>query len=359
MKTVSQLAIIAVLGAVGAGAWYYKDHWLSGTSANTAPATPAPAVLVEVMAARSGTVTERFEAVATALANESVTITSKVAGIVERINIAEGQRVKAGDVLVQLDDKEAAAELEAQRALTTAAKQAYDRALKLQENQNVAQARVDELLSTWKNGEARIRIIQARLADLKITAPFSGKVGLRRVSVGALIQPGTVITTLDDVDTIRLKFSVPETILASIKVGLEVEARSNSYPRRVFKGKISSIDSRVDQITRAAELRADIPNPDDVLKPGMFMSYKLALAQRENAVLVPEESLLAEGTRQFVFVVADGRAAKREVKIGDRGAGEVEIVAGLKAGEIVVVAGIQKIRNGSAVRIAEPKKPQG
>jgi membrane fusion protein, multidrug efflux system len=357
MKTLSQLAIIAVLGAAGAGAWHYKDQWLSGTSANTAPAAPAPAVLVQVRAARSGPVVERYEAVATALANESVTITAKVSGIVERINIAEGQRVKTGDVLLQLDDKELVAELEAQRALTTASKQSYDRAIKLQENNNVAQARVDELLSTWKNGEARIRIIQAKLADMKIVAPFAGKIGLRRVSVGALIQPGTVITTLDDVDTIRLKFSVPETVLSSVKVGLDVEATATGFPGRTFKGRVTSIDSRVDQITRAAEIRADIPNADDALKPGMFMSYKLALARRENAVLVPEEALLAEGTRQFVFVIGDGRAAKREIKIGDRGAGEVEVVSGIKAGDSVVIGGIQKIRNGSAVKIAD-QKPQ-
>jgi membrane fusion protein (multidrug efflux system) len=355
MKTISQLAIIAVLAAAGTGAWYYKDQWLSGTVAKTGTGSSPPQVLVQVKPVRQGTVTERYEAVATALANESVMITSKVAGIVDKVNIAEGERVKQGHVLVQLDDREAAAELEAQKALTQAAFLAYERAIKLKENQNVAQARVDELLSTWKNGEARIRIIQARLADLKIVAPFSGKVGLRRVSVGALIQPGTVITTLDDVDTIRLKFSVPETLLTHLKPGLEVEATATAYPGRVFKGTITSIDSRVDQISRAVEIRADIPNAEGLLKPGMFMSYKLALQRRENAVLVPEEALLTEGVRQYVFVVADGRTTKREVKLGERGTGDVEVLSGLKAGEIVVVAGIQKVRNGTAVRIAADK----
>jgi membrane fusion protein (multidrug efflux system) len=195
-------------------------------------------------------------------------------------------------------------------------------------------------------------VIEARLADLKLAAPFAGKLGLRRVSVGALVQPGTVITTLDDDSIIRLKLSVPEGLLSSVRPGLEVEATTAAHPKRVFKGKVSSIDSRVDQITRASEIRADIPNSDGALKPGMFMSYKLVLARRENALLVPEESLLAEGTRQFVFVVADGRALKREVKIGDRNVGEVEVLEGVRAGENVVVGGIQKIRNNSQVRIA-------
>jgi membrane fusion protein, multidrug efflux system len=368
MKAISQLAIIAVIGAVGAGAWHTKDQWLSRTVANTGAGTPPPTVLVEVKPVRVGTFVERFEAVGTALANESVTITSKVSGTIEKINIDEGERVKAGQVLVQFEDREAVAELEAQRAITQGAFLAYDRAIKLKENQNVAQARVDDLLSTWKSGEARIKMIQAKIADLKITAPFAGRVGLRRVSVGALVQPGAVITTLDDVDTIRLKFSLPETLLSNLKIGQEVEATATAYPKRRFKGKVTSIDSRVDQLTRAAEVRADIPNSDGALKPGMFMAYKLAMAQRENAILVPEEALLTEGTRQYVFVVANNRAAKREIKIGERTAGEVEVVTGLKGDEAVVVAGIQKVRDGTSVRLVgekpvekpadKPKAPQ-
>lgn len=355
MKAISQLAIIAVIGAVGAGAWYTKDQWVSRTVANTGAGTPPPTVLVEVKPARIGTFVERFEAVGTALANESVMITAKTSGTIEKINIDEGERVKAGQVLVQFEDREIVAELEAQRAITQGAALAYDRAIKLKENQNVAQARVDDLLSIWKSGEARIKMIQAKIADMKITAPFAGRVGLRRVSVGALVQPGAVITTLDDVETIRLKFSLPETLLATLKVGQEVEATATAYPKRKFKGKVTSIDSRVDQVTRAAEVRADIPNADGALKPGMFMAYRLALQQRENAVLVPEEALLTEGTRQYVFVVANNRTTKREIKIGERTAGEVEVLSGLKGEELVVVAGIQKVRDGTSVRLAGEK----
>lgn len=357
MKAISQLAIIAVIGAVGAGAWYTKDQWLSRTVANTGAGTPPPTVLVETKPVRVGTFVERFEAVGTALANESVTITAKVAGIVEKITIAEGEKVNAGQVLVQFEDRETVAELEAQKAITQGAALAYDRAIKLKENQNVAQARVDDLLSVWKSGEARIKMIQAKIADLKVTAPFAGRVGLRRVSVGALVQPGAVITTLDDVDTIRLKFSLPETLIANLKIGQEVEATATAYPKRKFKGKVTSIDSRVDSVTRAAEVRADIPNQDGALKPGMFMAYSLAMAQRPNAILVPEEALLIEGTRQYVFVVENNRTQKREVKLGERTAGEAEIISGLKGTEQVVVAGIQKVRDGTAVRIAGQTKP--
>lgn len=354
MKTTSQLAIIAVLAAVGVGAWLLKDQVLGNTA--KLGAGTAPAVLVQVKPVRVGTVTERIEAVGTALANEAIIITAKTTGIIERIAISEGEKVKAGQVLVQFDDAEAKAELEAQRALTRAAFLAYDRATKLIEKQNVAQAKVDDLLSAWKASEGRVKVLEARLADLKLVAPFAGKVGLRRVSIGALVQPGAVITTLDDDSIIRLKLSVPEGSLSNVKVGQDVEATAAAYPKRVFNGKVSSIDSRVDQITRAAEIRADIPNTDGALKPGMFLAYRLVLARRDNSLLVPEEALLAEGARQYVFVVADGRALKREVKIGDRNAGEVEVLSGVKADENVVVAGIQKIRNNSLVKLA-PARP--
>ncbi len=351
MKTTSQLVIIAVLAAVGAGAWLLKDQVLGKTTKATTAATPA--VLVQVKPVRVGTVTERIEAVGTALANESIIITAKTTGIIEKITINEGERVKAGQLLVKFEDAETAAELEAQKALTLNAQQAYDRAIKLKENNNIAQSKVEELLSTWKSGAARVKVIEARLGDLKLTAPFAGKVGLRRVSAGALVQPGTVITTLDDDSIIRLKLSVPEQNLSAVKIGLDVEAATSAYPKQVFRGKLTSIDSRVDQITRAAEIRADIPNPDGLLKPGMFLAYKLVLSKRDNALLVPEEALLAEGTRQSIFLVADGKAIKREIKIGDRNAGEVEVLSGVKAGDVVVVGGIQKIRNNTSVKIVE------
>ena len=349
MKTTSQIAIIAVMAAVGVGAWLLKDQVLGKTTKQGAAA--APAVLVQVKPVRVGTVTERIEAVGTALANEAIIITAKTTGIIEKINISEGERVKAGQVLVQFDDAEAKAELEAQKATTRGAFLAYDRAIKLIEKQNVAQAKVDDLLSAWKSSEGRVKVLEARLSDLKLVAPFAGKVGLRRVSAGALVQPGTIITTLDDDSIIRLKLSVPEGSLANVKVGQDVEATAAAYPKRVFEGKVSSIDSRVDQITRAAEIRADIPNSDGAVKPGMFMAYKLVLSKRDSALLVPEEALLAEGARQYVFVVADGRSLKREVKIGDRNAGEVEVLSGVKAGDNVVIGGIQKIRNNSLVKI--------
>jgi membrane fusion protein (multidrug efflux system) len=182
-----------------------------------------------------------------------------------------------------------------------------------------------------------------------IRAPFGGKVGLRRVSVGSLINPGTTITTLDDTSIIKVDFAVPENFLATLDEGQAVTAQTSAFQGRPFSGKVISVDSRVDPATRSVTVRAAIPNPDNLLKPGMFLDVRLARDERD-ALLIPEEALVPEQSRQFVFVVSGGKAAKREVRIGRREPGRVEVVAGLTADERVVIEGTQKIRDGSPVR---------
>jgi membrane fusion protein (multidrug efflux system) len=175
---------------------------------------------------------------------------------------------------------------------------------------------------------------------------------LRRVSVGTLISPGSVITTLDDTSVIKLDFAVPENFLAALREGLTVRATAPAFPGRNFAGKVASIDSRVDQATRSVTVRALLANEDGALKPGMFLNVALANDERE-ALVIPEEALTPEAERQFVFVVDDGKAERREVRIGGRRPGSVEILAGLAAGEQVVIEGTQKVRDGGAVRAAE------
>jgi membrane fusion protein (multidrug efflux system) len=170
--------------------------------------------------------------------------------------------------------------------------------------------------------------------------------------VGTLISPGSVITTLDDTSVIKLDFSVPENFLATLREGLVVRATAPAFPGRAFAGKVASIDSRVDQATRSVTVRALLANEDGALRPGMFLNVALANDERE-ALVIPEEALTPEAERQYVFVVADGKAERREVRIGGRRPGTVEILAGLAAGEQVVIEGTQKVRDGSVVRAAE------
>jgi membrane fusion protein, multidrug efflux system len=170
--------------------------------------------------------------------------------------------------------------------------------------------------------------------------------------VGTLISPGDVITTLDDTSVIKLDFSVPENFLASLREGLAVRATAPAFPGRSFSGKVASIDSRVDMNTRSVMVRALLANEDGAIRPGMFLNVALANDERE-ALVIPEEALTPEAERQYVFVVADGKAQRREVRIGGRRPGSVEILAGLNAGERVIIEGTQKVRDGAAVRAAD------
>lgn len=371
MRVFVQTVIVLGLSALGGGGWYAWQQSSGNGVTEAKPAsraeTPVP---VEVMPARSGLVVETVEATGTARANESVTLTAKQSGTIAAINFEEGQRVKTGAALVELEDTErradldqVRADLEQAKAQRDEARQRFERAQRLRNSAAVAEARLDELEAQFRAAEggvraveARVRAMTARLDDLRVTAPFAGRVGLRAVSLGALVQPGAVITTLDDVSKIRLDFAVPETALGRLAPGLGVVARTPAFPDRPFKGTVTVVDSRVDPATRSVRVNALIDNPDDALKPGMFLNVELALTRRENAVLVPEEALVAEGAKQFVFVVRDGRAERREVQLGQRLPGEVEVASGLVAGEDVVVRGLQKIRHNQPVA-ASPLRP--
>jgi membrane fusion protein (multidrug efflux system) len=180
-------------------------------------------------------------------------------------------------------------------------------------------------------------------------------VGLRQVSPGALIQPGTAITTLDDTSRVRVEFSVPEVHLARIRVGSGVTARSAAYGQRRFQGEVAVIDTRIDPATRSIRVISEFDNPDEALRPGLFLTVELVLEERERALLVAEEAIDPVGDRSFVYVVRDGRARRQEVKLGLRLPGEVEVREGLNAGEPVVVRGIQRLRHGAPVRVVETR----
>lgn len=357
MKVFTQVVVVAVLAATGGSGWYYKDRLPFGPApaADKAGQQFVRTVPVEVAPARSGTVTVAVEAVGTARANEAVIITSKVRGVITRIAFREGQKVTSGTILVETDSRELQAELEEMRAERDKAQRLYARAKRLLVTRNIPEAQVEELMGELEAAEARVRADEARLADYVIRAPFSGRLGLRRVSLGALIEPGSAITTLDDVTPIKLEFQVPETALGRLARGLLVTARSTALPGRTYIGKVETIDSRVDPVTRSVAVRAELPNDDESLKPGMFLNVTLVVETRSNAVLVPEEAVISTGSGQFVFVVEGGSAVRTEVKLGQRLPGEVEVLSGLEPGVLVVIGGLQKIRDGVPVQPLAPK----
>jgi membrane fusion protein (multidrug efflux system) len=308
----------------------------------------AAAVSVVTDEVRSERVSRELQALGTAVANESVNITSKSSNLVMAVHFQDGQTVKRGQALVSLDDAQARADLaEASAALTESTSQ-YARARDLLSTRVVSQSQYEQLEATMKANQARVDAAQARLGDTVIRAPFAGRVGLRRVSVGSLVNPGAVITTLDDTSVMKVDFAVPENQLGSLRSGLDITARTAAHPDRELAGRVLTIDSRIDPATRSVTVRALVPNEGGLLRPGMYVNVSLA-REEYDALVIPEEALVPEQSRQYVFVVEDGRVARREVQIGRRTPGRVEVVSGLAQGERIVIEGTQKVREGSTV----------
>jgi len=307
---------------------------------------PTPVVSVEV---REQQLARELTALGTSRANEAVEVTSKASNLVTAVRFRDGQRVLRGQVLVELDSAQVRADLAAAQAALTESRSQFDRSRELLPTQALSKSQFDQIEATLKANEARVAAARARLEDTVIRAPFSGRVGLRRISVGSLISPGTVITTLDDSSLIKVDFAVPEVNLSQLREGLSLTATSTAYPGRRFSGRVTSVDSRVDPVSRSVLVRAEVPNPESLLKPGMFLNVEIVRDQR-NALVVPEEALVPEQDRQYVFVVDGGKAQRREVRIGARRPGSVEILSGLERGERVIVEGTVKVREGGAVR---------
>jgi membrane fusion protein (multidrug efflux system) len=346
-----QLLVLAVLAAAAAAGWLWLDPG-SGPAA-VERGREARAVPIRVAEARLGRIEEAIEAVATTRSIQAIEIVPTVSGRVETIELVPGQKVAAGDTLVTLDaEAERAAVAEAEAMLADARGQ-FERAEALAKTKSMAAARVDELRAAFLAARARLDVAAKRLAERRIVAPFDGIVGLREVSIGARVDDETVITTLDAIDTLEAEFSVPEQFFGRLGPDTRVRASAKAYPGRVFEGRVSGIDSRVDPVSRAFRVRAEIPNRDLALPAGLFMVVEILLAERE-VVLVPEEAVVIEGRSSFVFRIAEGQAARREVRLGQRRKGEVEIAQGLAAGDLVAVTGLQRLRDGARVEVQRP-----
>jgi len=362
MKVIPQILLVAVLAA-GAAAWHYREQlsFVEGDSVEAArgPGAPSSAVLVEAVAAETGEVSTTVHAVGTARAYDAVNLTASVSGIVTRIAFNEGQWVEKGVVLIELDAGAMPAELAELRAELDVAKRLHERARTLRDTGSVSVSRLDKLAAEVATSTARLRGRELMLADYLIRAPFSGRLGLRRISVGALIQPGDEITTLDNTTRIKVDFRVPETALAALKVGQTVEAHSVAFPDQRFEGRVETLDSRVDPATRSIEVRTLLPNDDGLLRPGMFLTATLVISRRLDAVLIPEEAIISRSDGQHVFAVIDGLAVLTPVILGIYLGGKVEVVSGLAPGIEVIIGGVQKVRDGTSVELIPPEAGNG
>lgn len=306
----------------------------------------APVVLREI--------SDRVEALGTARANESVNITANVSEKIRKIHFEDGQQVKTGEILAVLNYAEEQANLKQAQAVRGERKLALDRLLQLDERKLAAEDEIDRTRLELAQADASITAIKARISDRVIRAPFDGMVGLRYISVGALVETGELIATLDDTSQIKLDFSVPAMFLAELKPGLKIRARATALDNKEYLGEVKSIDSRVDPVTRSVQVRAVLPNPDGSILPGILMQVDL-LRNTRQALVIPEAALMPLANRQYVMVRVnkDGKdtVEKRDVEIGIRLPGYVEILAGLSIDEYVVTHGNSRLRPGDSLDV--------
>ncbi len=320
------------------------------TAKDDAPKREAVAAIpVTVGEVREQPWNDIVQALGTAKARESVTVTAKVSETVQEVHFDSGDRVAKGAPLVTLTGQQQQASLSAAEATANEAERLYKRQKELAAAQLIARSALDTQRATRDTAQAAVTEIRANLADRVIRAPFAGQLGIRLVSPGTLVTPGTGIANLDDVSRVYVDFPVPETQLAAVAVGQDVVATSASYPRREFRGVVSTIDARVDTATRAVTVRADFPNDDGVLRPGMLMQARLELPERQ-ALVVPEIAVVQVGNDSYVYrVKPDATVERADVELGDRNGGRVVVDKGLKAGERIVVDGTGKLKVGAKI----------
>jgi len=299
------------------------------------------------------------EALGTARANESVTITAKVSDVIARLEFDSGDTVESGQILVELADAEEAAGLSEARATLRETVRDVQRIRDLTERGVAPRSRLDEAIAANERARARVTAIEARVADRIIRAPFSGVVGLRNVSVGELVRPGDVIAQLDDASLIKLDFTVPERFLSVIEPGLDVQAVSAAFPDEVFDGVVDQVDTRIDPATRAVTVRAIIDNADGRLRPGMLMTVEMRRGERDNPS-VPGSAIVRFQDDTFVFILVEGergmRAVRRDVTLGLRSNGVIEVREGLEPGEQIIAEGVHRVRDGAVV---QPVRSEG
>lgn len=292
---------------------------------------------------------DRIRALGTVKARESVDVTAKVSETVEQVHFDSGDEVEKGAPLVTLSGQQQHAALAAAQAAATEAERLYKRQRELAAQQLVARATLDAQRATRDATRAQAAQIRANLRDRVIRAPFAGRLGIRQVSPGSLVTPGTVIASLDDIARVHIDFPVPETQMEQVAVGQRLTGTTAALPGREFEGTVSVIDVRLDPATRAVTVRGDFDNADRALRPGMLVQVEIERPERQ-ALLVPEISIVQVGRDSFVYRVREDDTVEQvPVTIGARGQGQAEILEGLAPGDRIVVDGTGKLRPGATI----------
>ncbi len=298
---------------------------------------------------------DQIRVIGVARGRRSVNITSSTSELITRVLFNDGQRVTAGTPLVELQAREEDAGIIEARAQVAQAQRQYDRYRTLSDRGIAPRATTEQYQAELETARAGLQAAQARRGDRMIRAPFAGVLGLSNVTAGTLINPGAVITTLDDTSVVRVDFPLPERYLGVLRAGMPITASADSFGDETFSGRIALIDTRVNEQTRAVTARAEIPNPGGRLRPGMLIRVSVQQGVR-TAPAVPEAAVQYEGDGAFVYRIAkadQGSTAQRvEVETGVVEGGFVEVLSGLRAGDRIVGSGLNRIQPNAPVTVA-------
>jgi membrane fusion protein, multidrug efflux system len=340
----------------------------SGKAAGAAPAdkppaaaaAPAKGLPVRAEPVKIATMQSDVNAVGTLIAADSVVIRPEIAGRVVALHFKEGQLVQKGAKLVTLDPAEYRAQLAATTADAKTETQRYERAKELLEKNFISKEALDVAKGNMDRALAKQQQDEVLLSKTTISAPFTGVVGLRQISPGAYVKAGDDVVRLENLSFVKLDFRVPEMYLSQIKPGQDLSIRVDAYPDDAFRGKIYALEPAVDEKTRTVVVRAQIPNVQNKLRPGMFARVNVLLSTRPNAIVIPEQAIWPQGRDTFVYRVVDGKAALTKIELGVRRPGEVEVLKGLAASDVVVTDGQIKLKDGAPVMVlpAQPTPPK-
>lgn len=349
-SVLSRSIVFLVISGVAGGACYYWKKKLDTPPPAKAAVAKSAGNVITAKVKKENYATD-IEAIGTVLADESTAIMPSVTERVVSLNFDDGQRVKKGDLLATLSDAEEQAMIASAKSSLAEEEREIARLAALVKDGAAPEAKLQERQTMAEVARQRIREAEAKLADRRIVAPFDGVLGLRRISVGALASPTTVITTLDKIDVVKIDFSVPETAMISLNKGTEIVAYAEAAREKKFKGKLAQLDSRVDPVTRSVTARAEVPNSDGALKPGMLVMVKITMEPRLS-LSVPERALVPVGSKAFVFAVEGEKAKRIEVKTGRRKPGYIEIESGVAEGQIIIADGLVGLQDGAAIKVA-------
>jgi len=357
---VVRLILVALfLAAVLAGIFGWKQHTAQQMSAAQAGGPP-PAVIAAASVEKESwqpyiQVVGSLEAVA------GIEVTSEVGGQVSAINFNSGEKIKRGDLLLELDSQTDQAHFQALVAERTLAQLNFERIAKLVREKSISKSDYDEARATLDAAEARVTGQLALIDKKRIRAPFEGRLGIRRVDLGEYLSPGSAIVPLEQLDPIYADFSLPERDLARVGNDQVVEVRVQAYPAQIFSGRIIAMDPGINAGTRSFRLRAQLANPDQLLRPGMFADIHVQLPQRDGVITIPDTAISYAPYGDSVFVIEQNETSyvvsRRRIETGTTRSGRVAVLSGLSEGELVVSAGHNKLRNGQTVVIDSKPAP--